>query len=292
MSSALVNACTYHAPEPTPTPTPTPDLTKRPTSTPFPTPTPEGPSAEVVAYPDLPLPALPASVEAWQDAVVRVSVERASGRTRVQQGLVVSDGAVLTVLDPMEKIASLSVRVSGRGVFTAALERFDVRTGAALLSVGAEGLAMAPGERRTVAPGEPVLLLSRDEDGGELVVEETYASPSLNAPDHLFALRGDYTPSFRRGTIVVAADGTPIGLAGHTRTFYGQSIVLGGPSIEYLPAVLLDSATRLLERVPSDADITPAAVAYYRPDVTTPVDGHCGGEPGLCQLRPVPRMPA
>ena len=222
MSSALVNACTYHAPEPTPTP----GMTKRPTSTPFPTPTPEGPSAEVVAYSDLPLPA---SVEAWQDAVVRVSVERASGRTQVQQGLVVSDGAVLTVLDLMEEIASLSVRVSGRGVFTAALERFDVSTGAALLSVGAEGLALAPGERRTVAPGEPVLLLSRDEDGGELVVRETYASPSLNAPDHLFALRGDYTPSGRRGTIVVAADGTPVGLAGHTRTFYGQSIVLGGP---------------------------------------------------------------
>ena len=117
------------------------------------------------------------------------------------------------------------------------------------------------------------MLLSRDEDGGELVVKETYASPSLNAPDHLFALRGDYTPSFRRGTIVVAADGTPVGLAGHTRTFYGQSIVLGGPSIEYLPAVLLDSATRLLERVPSDADITPATVAYYGPEPIPSVDG-------------------
>ena len=56
--------------------------------------------------------------------------------------------------------------------------------------------------------------------------------------------------------------------------------------------MLLDSTIHLLERVPSDADITPAAVAYYGPDVTTPVDGHCGGEPGLCQLRPVPRMPA
>ena len=117
------------------------------------------------------------------------------------------------------------------------------------------------------------MLLSGDEDGGELVVKETYASPSLNAPDHLFALRGDYTPSFRRGTIVVAADGTPVGLAGHTRTFYGQSIVLGGPSIEYLPAVLLDSATRLLERVPSDADITPATVAYYGPEPIPSVDG-------------------
>ena len=226
-----------------------------------------------MAYPDLPPPALPASVEAWQDAVVRVSVERASRRTRDQQGLVVADGAVLTVLDPMEGIASLSVEVSGRGVFAAELERFDPRTGAALLTVGAEGLDVAPGERRTVAPGEPVLLLSRDEDGGELVVKETYASPSLNAPDHLFALHGYYTPSFRRGTLVVAADGTPVGLGGHTRRFYGQSIVLGGPSIEYLPAVLLDSAIRLLERVPSDADITPAAVADYGPDVTRHVDG-------------------
>ena len=275
--SAPVNACIYHAPEPTPTPTPTTDLTT-PTATPFSNTTPipyptEIPSAEVVAYPDLPPPALPASVEAWRDAVVRVSVERASGRPRVQQGLVVSDGAVLTVLDPMEEIASLSVTVSGRGVFTAELERFDVRTGAALLSVGAEGLALAPGGRRTVAPGEPVLLLSRDGDGGELVVKETYASPSLNAPDHLVALHGDYTPSLQWGTVVVAGDGIPVGLASHTRTFYGPSIVLGGPSIEYLPAVLLDSAIRLLERVPSDADITPAAVAYYGPDVTRNMDG-------------------
>ena len=78
--SAPVNACIYHAPEPTPTPTPTTDLTT-PTATPFSNTTPipyptEIPSAEVVAYPDLPPPALPASVEAWRDAVVRVSVER------------------------------------------------------------------------------------------------------------------------------------------------------------------------------------------------------------------------
>ena len=81
LSSAFVNACTYHAPAPTPTP----DLTT-PTATPFSNTTPipyptESPSAEVVAYADLPPPALPASVEAWRDAVVRVSVERASGRT-------------------------------------------------------------------------------------------------------------------------------------------------------------------------------------------------------------------
>ena len=276
MSSALVNACTYHAPEPTPTPTA--DLTRRPTSTPFSNTTPipyptESPSAEVVAYPDLPPPALPASVEAWRDAVVRVSVERASGRTRDQQGLVVADGAVLTVLDHRWEIVSLSVEVSGRGVFTAELERFDPRTGAALLTIEAEDLAVAPRYRGRVAHGEPVLLLIREEDGGELVVKETYASPSLNAPDHLFALHRDYTPSYQRGTVVVAGDGTPIGLASHAGRFYGQSIVWGGLSLRYLPAVLLDSAIQQMERPPSDIDITPAAVAYYRPDGTKAVDG-------------------
>ena len=43
---------------------------------------------------------------------------------------------------------------------------------------------------------------------------------------------------------------------------------LGGLSLRYLPAVLLDSAIHLLERHPSDPDITPAAVAYYGPDLT------------------------
>ena len=273
VSRAFVNACTYRAPAPTPTP----DLTT-PTATPFSNTTPipyptESPSAEVVAYPDLPPPALPASVEAWRDAVVHVSVERASGRTRDQQGLVVADGAVLTVLDHRWEIVSLSVEVSGRGEFTAELERFDPRTGAALLTIEAEDLTVAPGERGRVASGEPVLLLVRDEDGGELVVKETYASPSLNAPDHLFALHSDYTPSYQRGTIVVAGDGTPIGLASHAGRFYGQSIVLGRLSPRYLPAVLLDSAIHLLERPPSDLGITPAAVAYYGPDRTKAPDG-------------------
>ena len=159
-SSALVNACTKRVPEPTSTTSPTTDLTG-PTSTLFPTPTPEEPSAEVVAYPDLPPPALPASVEAWRDAVVGVSVERASGRTRDQQGLVVADGAVLTVLDHRWEIVSLSVEVSGRGVFTAELERFDPRTGAAMLTIEAEDLTVASGDRGRVAHGEPVLLLVR-----------------------------------------------------------------------------------------------------------------------------------
>ena len=272
LSSAPANACIYHAPEPAPTPTPTTDPL-RPTSTPFPTPTPEGPSAEVVAYPDLPPPALPAAVKVWRDAVVGVSVERASGRTRDQQGLVVADGAVLTVLDHRWEIVSLSVEVSGRGEFTAELERFDPRTGAARLAIEAEDLTVAPGERGRVAHGEPVLLLVRDEDGGELVVKETYAGPSLNAPDHLFALHRDYAPSYQRGTVLVAGDGTPIGLASHAGRYHGQSIVLGGLSLRYLPAVLLDSAIHLLERPPSDLGITPAAVAYYGPDRTKAPDG-------------------
>ena len=269
--SELVNPCTHRAPEPTPTP----DLTT-PTPTPSPSttlvdPTPIPPTVDVMAYPDLPPPALPASVEGWRDAVVGVSVERASGRTRDQQGLVVADGAVLTVLDLTEEIASLFVKVSGRGTFPAELERFDPLTGAALLTIEAEDLAVAPGESTTIAPGEPVLLLSRDQDG-ELVVVEAYASPSLNAPDHLFALLVRYRPYVQRGTVVVA-DGTPVGLAGETRAWFGLFIVRGPPPGPNQTAVLLGSALQLSERARPDASITPAAVAYHGAGWARLVDG-------------------
>ena len=268
-----VNACALSTPEQIPTPS-----QRAPRSAPFAnaTPvrsTPETPEAGVVAYPDLPSPPLPAAVESWQEAVVGVSVELTSGRTRNQQGLVVADGAVLTVLDPLEEIASLTVKVSGRGAFAAELERFDLRTGAALLAISAEGLVVAPDEHATVSHGEPVLLLGRDHDSGELVVKDTFASPSINAPDDIFALRADYTPNPQRGVVVVTADGTPVGLSGHLRRWYGQQIVRGMIGGIDLPAVLLDSALRLLKRPPSDADITPAAVAYYGPTVRRHVDG-------------------
>ena len=268
-----VNACALSTPEQIHTPS-----QRAPRSAPFAnaTPvrsTPETPEAEVVAYPDLPPPPLPASVKSWQGAVVGVSVELAGGRTRNQQGLVVSDGAVLTVLDLLEEIASLSVKVPGRGAFAAELERFDLRTGAALLTIRAEGLAVAPEEHATVSHGEPVLLLGRDHDSGELVVEDTFASPSINAPDDIFALRANYTPGHQRGVVVVTANGTPVGLSGHGRKWYGQQVVLGGIGGIDLPAVLLDSALRLVESVPSDAGITPAAVAYFGPTVSRPVDG-------------------
>ena len=226
-----------------------------------------------MAYPDLPPPALPAAAESWQDAVVGVSVELAGGRTRNQQGLVVSGGAVVTVLDLMEETASLTVKTPGRGDLAAQLERFDPRTGAALLNVRAEGLTVVPIGHTTVSHGEPVLLLGRDHDSGELVVEETFASPSINAPDDIFALRADYTPGLQRGVVVVTADGKPVGLAGLGRRWYGQQVVFGMIGGIDLPAVLLDSALRLLERPPSDADITPAAVAYYGPTVRGHVDG-------------------
>ena len=275
VSSSFVNSCAYRAPEPTPTP----DLTPPPSTpfsntTPIPYPT-ERPSADVVAYPDLPPPAPPASVKAWQDAVVRVTVELASGRIRHQQGLVVADKAVLTVLDLMEEGASLSVDVSGLGAFAAELERFDPRTGAALVTVEVEGLTVAPGERTTVAHGEPVLILNRDRDSGDLVVGETFASPSLNAPDHIFALRADYTRRAQRGATVVTGDGTPVGLAGYGRRWYGHGgpVVFGQIGGTDLPAVMFDSAFRLLELGPPDAGITPSAVAYHGAGRGRPVDG-------------------
>ena len=72
---------------------------------------------------------------------------------------------------------------------------------------------------------------------------------------------------------MVAGDGTPIGLARYAWSYHGQSVVLGALSLRYLPAVLLDSAIHLLERPPSHLGITPAAVAYYGPDLTRAVDG-------------------
>ena len=268
-----VNACALSTPEQIHTPS-----QRAPRSAPFAnaTPvrsTPETPEAGVVAYPDLPPPALPASAESWQEAVVGVSVELAGGRIRNQQGLVVSDGAVLTVLDLLEEIASLSVKVPGRGAFAAELERFDPRTGAALLTIRAEGLTVVPIGHTTVSHGEPVLLLGRDHDSGELVVEDTFASPSINAPDDIFALRANYTPGPQRGVVVVTADGKPVGLAGLGRRWYGQQIILGGIRAIDLPAVLLDSALRVLELTPAEADIIPAAVAYHRPDLFRHVDG-------------------
>ena len=205
----LVNDCSYRVPEPTPTPDLTAPMETTPASTGPVGTTPETPSADDAPYPDLPPPALPSSIEAWQEAVVRVSVELADGRVRDQQGLIVAQRSVLTVLDFTEEVASLSVGVSGRGTLAAELERFDPRTGAALLTVDIADLPVVLGVQATVSNGEPVLLLSRGLDGDGLAVKETYASPSRNAPDHIFALRADYTTRTERGTVVVATDGTP-----------------------------------------------------------------------------------
>ena len=72
---------------------------------------------------------------------------------------------------------------------------------------------------------------------------------------------------------MVVADGTPVGLVGYGRRFYGQQRIMGRIGGTDLPALLLDSALRLLEGVLSHADITPAAVAYYGPASTGHVDG-------------------
>ena len=269
-----LNACTYNAPEPSTTPnrtTPTP--TPRPTATPVgSTPTPTKPSAEILAYPETPPLTLPASVEAWKDAVVVVDVELARGHTRKQQGLVVSANAVLTVLDMREEIASLSVSVPTKGKIPAFIQRFDPLTGAALLSVDTVGLIAAPREHVSILPGEPVLLLKREEDGS-LSVRETFASPSLNAPQDLFALLTFSTPNQQWGTVVVSADGAPVGLAGEKWGWFGLIRPSGPPPGPDQTSVLLGSALQLLEAAPPNANITPAAVAYHGQGWSRYVDG-------------------
>ena len=61
----------------------------------------------------------------------------------------------LTALDTFIEFKLNGEDVSGRGVFTVELERFDPRTGAALLTIEAEDLAVAPRYRGRVAHGEP-----------------------------------------------------------------------------------------------------------------------------------------
>ncbi|GEM_PF-5838091 len=270
--TAFVEACSFGAPQTTPaldfaTPTSAPALDAAPTAR-----DPEMPSADVMAYPTLPPPALPTSIEAWQDAVVGVRVELANGRLRNQQGLVVADGTMLTVLDLTEEIAALSVRLADGSDSNATIERIDPRTGAALLSVSFEAQPAVAGLDAAVAPGEPVLLLSRDWNSDELIVEEALASPSLNAPDLVFALPAGYFPPTQRGTVVVA-DGTPIGLAGHARTWYGQQAVWGQMGGTDLPVVLLGAALHLLERSSPPPSIVPAGVVYHGQDRGQPVDG-------------------
>ena len=263
------NACTFRA-APTPTPadsTPTPT----PTPTPFPAAIPLGqlptplPAADAPAYPNLPLMALPGSVAVWQDAVVEVVVRLANGRDLSQLGLVVDpEGGVLTVLSFLEEITSVSVDVPGRGAFPARIERVDPRTGATLLSIEASALSAAPPPTAGVAPGQPVLLLSRHDETGALIVAETFASPSINAPDDLFALLRGYAPTQLRGTVVATREGTPLGLAGERWSWSGSGLALGGPAPgPDQAAVLLGSALRLLEADSPDDAVTPAAVAYH-----------------------------
>ena len=245
-----INACAYRSTEPTPAPnltTPTPTPSSTPTLSDRP-PRATSPSVAVTANPGLPPPAVPEPVAAWREAVVRLNIELAGGRSRYQHGLVVSPGVVLTVLDFRQQISALSVEVSGRGTFAAELQRFDPRTGTAMLAIEAEDLVAAPGQHSTVALGKPVLLLSPNEDGGTLVVEKTFAVPSSNGSNDLFALDLGYASRQRLGTVVVSTDGTPIGLVGVDWQWTGVMVFSGPAPGPDQVAVRLGSARRCHKR--------------------------------------------
>ncbi len=263
------NPCAYRAPEVTPTPgPPTPTSTPPPPPTPVPltpTSTPLIGESEIIPYPDLPAPMLPEAVKAWRDAIVHIAVDLGGASTREQDGLVVDhSGGVLTVLSALDTIEAVTVEVPGRGAFAAEVQRFDPRTGAALLHIDAGDLVTALSDPVGVKPGEPVLLLSRDASDGSLTVQETFASPSINGPDHLFALLIRYAPYQRMGTVVVTRSGALVGLADGQRAWFGAGPRPSGPPPgPDQPAVLLSSALQLLDAVSPDGDAIPAAVAYH-----------------------------
>ena len=62
---------------------------------------------------------------------------------------------------------------------------------------------------------------------------------------------------------MATANGTPVGLAGERRAWFGQFTVGGPPPGPDQTAVLLGSALRLSELASPNASITPAAVAYH-----------------------------
>jgi hypothetical protein len=202
------------------------------------------------------------------DAVVGIRVYYDGDRDTWLTGLVVdSSGSVVTVLDTTELIEALTVRVSGRGDFPATIRNFDPTTGAALLDIDAQGLVSAPLDAASVSPGEVILALWRDEEG-KLQTRTKRASPSANAPDHLFALLSSYEARDLRvpvGAVIVSQEGHIAGLAHQVWSWFGDGgFGPRGPAREpSQPVVLFITALDLLDGVNTDAGIIPAALAYH-----------------------------
>ncbi|MEE9261129.1 MAG: hypothetical protein V3U95_00945, partial [Dehalococcoidia bacterium] len=182
---------------------------------------------------------------------------------------------MLTTLDPVYNIVAFTIDVPGRGTFPAQLQHFDPRTGAALLKIDAVDLVTAPSETSAVTPRQRVLVLSRNEMDGSFGAKRALASPSLNAPDHLFALLRTTNPYHDRSSVVITQDGSPVGLAGGRRAWpgFGDIFISGPAGGPHQPAILLSSARQLLDGTPSDFDSIPSAVAYGGLGRWAPIDG-------------------
>lgn len=213
---------------------------------------------------------MPAKAQPLADALVSIAVHPPpyhGSHVRHVDGLVVgTNGLVLTVLNyswPMER---LEVLVPDMGSYDASIERVDPRTGATLLKVEASGLPFAPLEGgASIALGEPVVLLHRDAETGELVVREGYGAPATNegSRDTLFALLPIGYAGFN-GAVVVNRDGELLGMAG-VSSWWGTGFAPRGlfPGPEW-PAVKTASLGLLLkEDLREDAPFIPAAVSYH-----------------------------
>lgn len=248
---------------PRPTATPGSSLA---TSTPTPTPRPFGQTAEPPRY-EPPTAVLPAGLASWQEAIVHVCVVNERQNYSTQTGLVVDPaGLVLTTVNLVAGVDSITVTVPGGGTRAATINASDPRTGAVLLETGFSQLRAAP-PPRNIAVGEGVVAVWRELADGTLEGRWTHARPAETAPDDLVALGFPYPPDgewVQAGAVLVTLQGEPVGMtlaAGGAYT--GGQYLGGGMPGPPQPAVALFSALRLLQGSPLGAELIPAAVATY-----------------------------
>lgn len=243
-NSSFVNACDPSRSIPPPTPT---SSVPPPTSSPTPAYFAEMPPS--ITIPRQPPPNLPDAATPIANAVVPITVQVPyyyHVPSSHYSGLTVSaDGLVLTVLDYTRPIEQIEVTVPGKGGYSATIQRVDPLTGATLLKIDASGLPFVTVTGSTSATySEPVLVLSRSTDNGELNVSQSFAGfPSTAyAKDALFSLlplgHASLGYAGNEGSVLLNRNGILLGMKG-TSPWHDDvgPLILGGTRGRNRPAV-------------------------------------------------------